>query len=42
MDALRIPALQKAYEHYDRPAPQWNGSRDFSDDVDAIFASVPR
>jgi hypothetical protein len=42
MAALRTPALQKAYEHNDRPAAQWNGSRDFSDDVDATISSVLR
>jgi hypothetical protein len=42
IDALRIPALQKACEHNDRAVPQWNDSPDFSGDVDAIIASVPR
>jgi hypothetical protein len=42
IDALRLPALQKAYEQNDCPATQWNGPRDFSDHVDAIVLSVPR
>jgi hypothetical protein len=42
IDVPRSQAPHKVQGHNDRRASQWNDTGDFSEDADAIVASVPQ